>query len=166
MSDVGDTASVAERPAAELVQSIAAAIRDIIRLAETAASPTELSARAAGLQASCLAQASASQPPRAEATVTALLHRLLYREARRIWLEGDIMARDGAPEAALCRRRLSVRVSGVADALRGPLPISRPAQAVLGGTASSVASQPLPASQPAAVPSGRHQLRHTALAAD
>lgn len=130
MSDVRDGATASDRPGADLVQAIADAIREIIRRAEGESNRSQLYSRALELRASCVELAVGAQPPRPEAMVTSLLHRLLYREARRIWLEAEAMARRGAADEALARHRLSVRVSGVGDALRGPLAISRLPQAM------------------------------------
>lgn len=114
-----------------LVQAIAAFVRDVTWAAESGLTQQGLYQHACQSLPACLGIAAAETPPRSEEMVTAVLHRLIYREAWRIWDEGDRLERGGENGAALQKRRMSVLLAGLGDQLRGPLSVNRPARAAV-----------------------------------
>jgi len=122
-----------------LIQYVAAAVRELVRHAESGATPGEMLDAATQVGTDCAGMAVATGHDNGPAEVVAILRRLLRKEARRRWEASGAQDREGDGNAALHDRKVSVLLDAGADALGSPLLVSKPVAAT-----SQVLHQSLP----------------------
>jgi hypothetical protein len=113
-----------------LIQSVAGAVRELVRQAESGATQSEMFRAGAETGEHCARMAVAVGHDNEPAEVLAILRRLLRKEARRRWAMSGEQDREGEGETALYHRKVSVLLDAGADALGSSLALGNPAIAV------------------------------------